>query len=102
MSALITLKIRRGTLAQWTTANPIPAAGETCWESDTNVFRIGDGATAFLSLPEIGGGASISVEAAPAPTAAGEPGQMILAAPYLYLCVASVTWLLAPFATYSL
>jgi hypothetical protein len=100
MSDLITLKIRRGTLAQWTTANPVPAAGEPCWESDTNVFRIGDGTTAFLSLAPIGG--SLTVGTAPAPDAAGTAGQMILDAPHLYICVASGTWVRAPFATYTL
>jgi hypothetical protein len=34
---------RRGTAAQWTSADPILNAGEIGWESDTNKFKIGDG-----------------------------------------------------------
>jgi len=34
---------RRGTAAQWTGANPILAAGEIGFESDTSKFKIGDG-----------------------------------------------------------
>jgi hypothetical protein len=34
---------RRGTAAQWTTANPVLNAGEIGYESDTNKFKIGDG-----------------------------------------------------------
>jgi len=47
------LKVRTGTNAAWTSANPILAAGEPGFESDTRVLRIGDGATAFLSLDQI-------------------------------------------------
>ena len=34
---------RRGTASQWTTANPILAAGEIGFETDNNKFKIGDG-----------------------------------------------------------
>jgi hypothetical protein len=34
---------RRGTEAQWTSANPVLAAGEIGFEIDTNKFKIGDG-----------------------------------------------------------
>jgi hypothetical protein len=34
---------RRGTASQWTTANPVLAAGEIGYEIDTNKFKIGDG-----------------------------------------------------------
>ena len=34
---------RRGTAAQWTSANPILAAGEIGFESDSSKFKIGDG-----------------------------------------------------------
>jgi collagen type VII alpha len=42
---------RRGTASQWTTANTILAAGEIGFETDTNQFKIGDGTTAWSSLP---------------------------------------------------
>jgi hypothetical protein len=34
---------RRGTAAQWTSADPVLNPGEIGWESDTNKFKIGDG-----------------------------------------------------------
>jgi hypothetical protein len=34
---------RRGTASQWTTANPVLAAGEIGFEIDTNKFKMGDG-----------------------------------------------------------
>lgn len=43
-------KLRRGTAAQWS-VNPVLAAGEPGWETDTKKLRIGDGVTPFLSLP---------------------------------------------------
>lgn len=44
------LEIRTGTLAAWTSANPILSAGEPGYEVDTGVLRMGDGSTPFLSL----------------------------------------------------
>jgi hypothetical protein len=41
---------RRGTAAQWTSANPILNAGEMGWESDTNKFKIGDGINHWADL----------------------------------------------------
>jgi len=41
---------RRGTAAQWTSANPILNAGEFGWESDTNKFKIGDGINHWADL----------------------------------------------------
>ena len=45
------VQLRRGTIAQWTAANPTLLAGEAGYETDTGRLRIGDGTTAFLSLP---------------------------------------------------
>lgn len=45
-----TLQHRRGTASAWTTANPILAAGEIGYETDTGKFKIGDGATAWNSI----------------------------------------------------
>jgi hypothetical protein len=41
---------RRGTAAQWTAADPILAAGEIGYESDTGQFKIGDGANHWDDL----------------------------------------------------
>jgi len=41
---------RRGTAAQWTSADPVLNAGEIGWESDTNKFKIGDGTNHWVAL----------------------------------------------------
>jgi len=48
--ATVRLQLRRGTEAQWDSANPILAAGEIGIETDTNTFKFGDGSTAWNSL----------------------------------------------------
>lgn len=59
---------RRGTAAQWTTANPILAAGEIGFETDNNKFKIGDGVNHWDDLSYFSDAASISalVDDAPA------------------------------------
>ena len=44
------IKLRRGTAAAWTSANPTLAAGEPGYETDTGKHKIGNGATAWASL----------------------------------------------------
>ncbi len=52
---------RRGTAQQWTDANPVLAAGEIGFETDTNQFKIGDGVNLwsalsyFKNLEDLGG-----------------------------------------------
>jgi hypothetical protein len=41
---------RRGTEAQWTAANPVLAAGEIGFETDTNQFKMGDGVNTWADL----------------------------------------------------
>jgi hypothetical protein len=41
---------RRGTALQWTSADPILAAGEIGFETDTGQFKIGDGTNVWSSL----------------------------------------------------
>lgn len=43
---------RRDTAANWTAANPILAAGEIGWESDTDQFKIGDGVNAWVDITD--------------------------------------------------
>jgi hypothetical protein len=61
------IQIRRGTAANWTSANPILAEGEHGEETDNYVrspengdgqvaFKIGDGVTAWNDLPYQAGG----------------------------------------------
>lgn len=44
------IQLRRGTAAQWSTANPILAQGEMGVETDTGKFKIGDGIAAWSSI----------------------------------------------------
>jgi hypothetical protein len=50
MAVQTQFQFRRGTAAQWTSANPILAAGEFGYESDTNKGKIGNGSTAWTGL----------------------------------------------------
>lgn len=42
---------RRGTSAQWASANPVLATGELGVDTDTDRIKLGDGATAWSALP---------------------------------------------------
>lgn len=46
----IRIQIRRGTAAQWTSANPIMGQAEFGVETDTGKFKIGDGVTPWNSI----------------------------------------------------
>lgn len=64
---MTTIKLRRGTAAEWTTANPILAAGEMGIETDTRKFKFGDGVAAWNTLAYAsaeGGGGTGDVTAA--------------------------------------
>jgi hypothetical protein len=50
----VTIQLRNGTAAQWTTANPVLAAGEMGVETDTRRFKFGNGVGAWNSLPYAG------------------------------------------------
>ena len=50
MPVVTQIQIRRGTAAQWTSANPTLASGEWGFETDTNKGKIGNGSTAWNSL----------------------------------------------------
>lgn len=54
MAAQTLLQLRRGTAAQWTTANSILSVGEPGYESDTGNFKLGDGVTDWNTLPYVG------------------------------------------------
>jgi hypothetical protein len=63
MAVVTQIQIRRGTAAQWTSANPTLAAGEFGYESDTGKFKIGDGSTAWNSLGYKASGTVTSITA---------------------------------------
>lgn len=45
------IQLRGDTAANWTSVNPVLAAREFGLETDTRKFKIGDGSTAWASLP---------------------------------------------------
>ena len=45
------IKQRRDTAQNWSTINPILATGETGWETDTRMVKLGDGVTTWNKLP---------------------------------------------------
>lgn len=50
MSSTSRVRLRRGTAAAWTAANPILALGELGVETDTRNFKVGDGVLAWSAL----------------------------------------------------
>jgi hypothetical protein len=46
----VRIQVRRGTAAQWASVNPILAAGEMGVESDTNLFKFGNGSSTWTAL----------------------------------------------------
>lgn len=80
MPVVTQIQIRRGTAAQWTSANPTLAAGEWGFETDTNKGKIGNGATAWNSLAYILGVGDIDgVTAGSGLTGGGTSGTVTLA-----------------------
>ena len=49
----VNILLRRGTAAEWTSANPILLEGEVGVETDTKKLKVGDGLTVWASLPYI-------------------------------------------------
>jgi len=49
--ASVRIQVRRGTAGQWTANNPTPYAGEVCYDTTSKTFKIGDGSTAYATLP---------------------------------------------------
>lgn len=49
-SRLDEIQTRGGTAAEWTSSNPVLASREMGLETDTNLFKFGDGATAWVDL----------------------------------------------------
>lgn len=45
------IQLRRDTAANWTSASPVLAQGEPATETDTGKWKVGDGSTAWTSLP---------------------------------------------------
>lgn len=61
MAVVTQIQVRRGTAAQWTSANPTLSAGEWGLETDTLKTKIGNGSTAWTSLAYQGAGTVTSI-----------------------------------------
>lgn len=60
MAVVTQIQVRRGTAAQWTSANPTLAAGEWGYETDTGKAKLGNGSTAWSSLSYFGGTGTVT------------------------------------------
>ena len=60
MAVVTQIQARRGTAAQWTSANPTLAAGEWGYETDTGKAKIGNGSTTWTSLSYFGGSGTVT------------------------------------------
>lgn len=74
-----------GTAAEWTSANPVLRKGQPGWETDTQTGKVGDGSTAWSSLPYVigvtsgGGGIDTSaIHAAPSKTTPVDADELVL------------------------
>lgn len=64
MAYKIKIQFRRDTAANWElNKHVVPLEGEPCFETDTGVFKIGDGVTAYGDLAAIGVGLNEDAEA---------------------------------------
>jgi hypothetical protein len=46
----IQIQLRRGTAAEWTSSNPTLAQGEVGFETDTKLYKVGDGSSTWTAL----------------------------------------------------
>ena len=60
MGANSIIQVRRGVSSDWSGINPTLAGGEIGYETDTKQGKIGDGSTAYLSLPYVIGSGAVS------------------------------------------
>lgn len=52
---MATIRLKRGTAAGWISADPILAAGEPGFETDTGKLKIGNGVDEWTALPYLAG-----------------------------------------------
>jgi hypothetical protein len=79
MSVVTQIQFRRGTAAQWTSANPTLASGELGFETDTGFAKIGNGSTAWNSLAySLAGGDIAAVTAGTGLSGGGTTGSVTL------------------------
>jgi hypothetical protein len=81
---------RRGTAAQWTAANPILAAGEIGFETDTSKFKMGNGSSTWGNLQYFANASELSALVNNAPGLLDTLGELAAAIdddPQFYLTI---------------
>jgi hypothetical protein len=58
------IQLRRGTAQQWATDNTVLSSGEIGFETDTGLFKIGNGTTAYTSLAYPPSGEAVNTDSA--------------------------------------
>lgn len=71
----VRLQFRRGLSTDWTIGNPLLGAGEMAIESDTNLFKIGDGITRWVGLGYAGLHGPTGTTGTTGPTGYGGAGE---------------------------
>lgn len=77
------IQIRRGSSTQWSTANPILANAELGYDTDLKKIKVGDGSTAWASLPDLqamGEWRDVAFNAARATTSVNSTNPFVVAA----------------------
>ena len=83
-------QMRRGTRAQWIAANSVLASGEPGVETDTAIFKIGDGITAWTALVATGDPTTLAATVTNATQAASDASAARTAIPPLQSAVAAL------------
>jgi hypothetical protein len=58
------IQVRRGTAQQWVDSDTVLDSGEIGFETDTGLFKIGDGTTAYTALEYPPSGEAVNTESA--------------------------------------
>ena len=74
VTTTVKFQLRRDTSSNWASNNPILSSGEPGVETDTGVFKIGNGSTAWNSLSPISGGSGTTGPTGPASSVTGPTG----------------------------
>jgi len=92
----VQIQMRRGTTAQWSTANPTLASGEVGVDTSLTKFKVGNGSTAWNSL----GYASLTFQGAYAGGTTYYPNDIVTYNNATYICILQSTGNLPTNATY--